>query len=133
MAAALLAPLVMTYITAYVTPALDAERVRARVDKAEEARRQDRGIRHEIGLAYYFSAPEFEAFADTNADPYRSPAFFCEDNQSLGPAHSLHEDIRTLGRGRFSHWYGHVLFSTPDGSDPLTNSRSYRLTLDANC
>lgn len=51
-----------------------------------------------------------------------------EDGIALGPAHSLHEDIRNIGRGRYSHWdrLGEALrFSASDNSDPRTNGRIY--------
>jgi hypothetical protein len=41
--------------------------------------------------------------------------------------HSLHEDIRRRGTGRFSHWGDCIYFSTSDGSDPNLNGRLYRL------
>ena len=49
-----------------------------------------------------------------------------EDEQLLQPAHTVHDDIRNLGKGRYSHWYGNLYFSTSDGSDPNTNGREYR-------
>jgi hypothetical protein len=49
-----------------------------------------------------------------------------EDDRQLGPAHALHDDIRTQGGGRYSHWGHQVYFSTFDNSDPRTNGRTYR-------
>ena len=40
----------------------------------------------------------------------------------------LHEDIRSQGGGRFSHWYGCLFFSTSDGTDPRVNGRAYVAT-----
>jgi hypothetical protein len=48
-----------------------------------------------------------------------------EDGRMLGLAHGLHDHIRDLGGGRFSHWEQSVFFSTPDGSDPNENGRTY--------
>lgn len=48
-----------------------------------------------------------------------------ENGLPLGPAESLHDDIRRLGRGRFSIWRDCVYFSSSDGSDCNGNSRSY--------
>jgi FkbM family methyltransferase len=48
-----------------------------------------------------------------------------EDGRVLGPGHALHEDIRLLGGGRFSHWESQLYFSTSDNSDPNTNGRRY--------
>ena len=48
-----------------------------------------------------------------------------EDGVPLGPAHARHDDIRQLGRGRFSHWGSQIYFSTSDNSAPATNRRRY--------
>ena len=48
-----------------------------------------------------------------------------ENGRRLGPPHSMHEDIRKLGGGRFSHWGHMVVFSSSDGSDPRSNGRIY--------
>lgn len=55
-----------------------------------------------------------------------------EDTTLLGPGHSSHEEIRTLGGGRYSHWrddWGneYVYFSTSDNSDPRTNHKRYHV------
>jgi len=63
--------------------------------------------------------------ADTNEMPRRSTLVVCEDHKRLGPAHTLHEDIRGTGRGRYSHWGADVIFSSSDDSDPNTNRRRY--------
>lgn len=51
-----------------------------------------------------------------------------EDGKPLGPAHSSHADIRSLGRGRFSHWGAAVYFSASDNSDPTANRRRYAIS-----
>ena len=48
-----------------------------------------------------------------------------EDGRPLGPAHAPHEEIRRLGKGRFSHWGDQLHLSTSDNSDPCTNGRRY--------
>ena len=60
-----------------------------------------------------------------------------EDGVPLPLPHALHEEIRRLGAGRYSHWtfrggadrngtpYREVLFSTTDNSDPTSNGRRY--------
>ncbi len=45
----------------------------------------------------------------------------------VGPTDSLHDDIRKLGRGRFSFWGNDVYFSSSDNSSPLENGRSYEI------
>jgi pectate lyase len=53
-----------------------------------------------------------------------------ENGKEIGPPHSVHSDIRNIGRGRFSHWLGSLYFSTSDNSDPRTNGRTYTYTID---
>ena len=48
-----------------------------------------------------------------------------EDDQPLGPAHAPHDQMRSLGGGRFSHWGTHLFFTTSDNSDPRSNGRRY--------
>lgn len=48
-----------------------------------------------------------------------------EDGEHLGPKGVTHDDVRTLGRGRYSHWGTKVYFSTSDNSDPNVNGRTY--------
>jgi hypothetical protein len=50
-----------------------------------------------------------------------------ENGRPLGPGGALHEDIRQMGQGRYSHWGGGLYFSTSDNSDPNTNGRKYIL------
>ena len=51
-----------------------------------------------------------------------------EDGRPLGPAHSVHADIRDQGEGRYSHWTREGLyFSASDNTDPRTNGREYRV------
>ena len=68
---------------------------------------------------------------DTNADPRAANGQVLEDGRSLGPAHALHDDIRSLGAGRFSLWSGTLYFSSSDGSDPRTNGRTYAVRYEA--
>jgi len=55
----------------------------------------------------------------------RSAITLFEDGLPLGPAHVSHDDIRTLGKGRYSHWGEALYFSTSDDTDPNTNGRVY--------
>ena len=48
-----------------------------------------------------------------------------EDDRPLGPAHAMHDDIRRLGEGRYSHWGSRLYFSASDNSDPRTNGCRY--------
>jgi Sulfotransferase family len=87
-------------------------------------------------LAPLHFSKEFTALAnlaDDLANPRRSPLQLFEDGKPLGPPHSLHEQIRHAGMGRYSHWsLGHVLlFSTSDNTDPNRNGRTYTVALNS--
>jgi len=55
------------------------------------------------------------------------PIGSCSRIVPLLEAHSLHDDIRGVGQGRYSHWRNALLFSTSDNSDAQTNGRVYAL------
>jgi hypothetical protein len=65
--------------------------------------------------------------SDDLADNQRSLAILLEDGKPLGPAHALHDVIRSQGRGTFSHWSGQLYFSTSDNTDPNQNGKQYVL------
>ena len=72
--------------------------------------------------------PRWRLFADSADDNERSDIQLYEDDKPLGPAHSVHRDIGTIGQGRFSHWrnnFSIFLFSSSDNTDPHTNGRKY--------
>src|SRR5215813_4917832 len=52
-----------------------------------------------------------------------------ENGHPLGPGGALHEDIRQMGQGRYSHFGGDLYFSTSDNSDPTANGRAYVMTI----
>lgn len=67
---------------------------------------------------------------DTSEYPRRSELLLYEDGVLLGPAHTAHHQIDTLGLGRYSHWFtgkNIVMFSASDNSDPRANGRVYRI------
>lgn len=84
-------------------------------------------IQPEKGLAFTYQAPHLESEADMTGQSTRSPYFLLEDGKPLAPAHSIHEDIRNNGKGRWSHWGKNIFFSSSDGSDPRQNNRKYTL------
>lgn len=49
-----------------------------------------------------------------------------EDGLRLGPPHSAHATVRSIGGGSYSHWGGHLYMSSSDGTDPRLNGRLYR-------
>jgi hypothetical protein len=50
-----------------------------------------------------------------------------EDDLPLAAPHTAHDEIRRLGRGRYSHWGRSIYFSTSDNTDPRKNGRVYKL------
>ncbi len=82
------------------------------------------GIQPESGAA--FTARTHHPHLSSHKRPSR--AHVLEDGRPLpGPANALHDDVRSMGRGRFSFWYDYVYFSTTDNSDPRTNGRRYEI------
>ena len=77
-------------------------------------------------FSYLLPAAEIDELADSLDDPTRSPIMLYEDGLALGPPHSVHIEIRTIGHGRFSHWKKMgIIFSSSDNSNPNENGRSY--------
>lgn len=72
---------------------------------------------------------DLQYFADTAEDSRHSSLLLFENENLLGPPHSLHDDIRNIGMGRFSHWGGCLYFSPSDNTDPNSNGRRYSLVL----
>jgi hypothetical protein len=74
---------------------------------------------------------------DSEDNLSRSTVQLFEDGRALGPSHSQHDDIRNIGRGKFSHWGGTLYFSASDNSDPQTSGKIYtakaRLTMKGGC
>jgi hypothetical protein len=77
-------------------------------------------------FAYAVPARALEEFADNLGKGLQSPFVVYEDDQPLGPSHTLHADISKLGHGRFSHWtlIGFII-SSSDGTNPASNGRKY--------
>ncbi|ASU34752.1 hypothetical protein MuYL_2865 [Mucilaginibacter xinganensis] len=67
---------------------------------------------------------------DSNAEPTKSKMRIFENGIELFPPHSVHDDIRNYGGGRFSHWGSTLYFSTSDNTNPITNGKQYTCTLD---
>ena len=45
----------------------------------------------------------------------------------LGDGNNLHDDIRSVGKGKFSLWHGYIYLSTSDNTSPIDNQRKYYL------
>jgi glucan phosphoethanolaminetransferase (alkaline phosphatase superfamily) len=87
-------------------------------------------LQHDSGFAYVAQVQGFDRvgyrwLSDTQDKPDQSNLLILENGKRLGPAHSLHDRVRKMGAGSFSHWNGAVVFSASDNTDPQTNGRSY--------
>ncbi len=64
------------------------------------------------------------------ADPRIVPCTVVfEDGVPLTTPNAQHEEVRTLGHGRFCLWGDRVMFSSTDGSDCRTNGREYTVEI----
>jgi len=81
----------------------------------------------EIGLCWITRLENLKLFADDTEHTHRSELLLYEDDKLLQSAHAMHDDIRNLGAGQYSHWGEDLYFSTSDGSDPNTNGHVYRI------
>jgi pectate lyase len=86
-------------------------------------------IKSDGGYAYKTIYPLSQS-GDSNTDPKASTLRLFENGKEIGPAHSIHQDIRDLGKGRFSLWDKDLFFSASDNTNPATNGRKYTYTLD---
>jgi SAM-dependent methyltransferase len=86
-----------------------------------------RPFRRESGHGWLALLGEFAALADNSDHPSRSQLILLEDGQPLWTRHTLHDEIRLHGRGRYSHWGNSLMFSTSDNSDPNSNNRRYEI------
>ncbi len=88
------------------------------------------------GYAYRINKT-FGTPADIASAKTRSKLRFFENGVEIGPAHTMHSDIRVSGAGRFSHWSAadgtgeSVRFSATDNSNPSKNGRSYAYCIDS--
>ncbi|MGY2989950.1 MULTISPECIES: radical SAM protein [Bradyrhizobium] len=79
----------------------------------------------ELGMLVHDGGHAFVAELDRSIEAHA--LVLLEDGRALDGPHSLHDDIRTGGRGRYSVWDKSLYFSTSDNSDPRSNGRHYRL------
>jgi hypothetical protein len=82
---------------------------------------------HDAGFAWRAAVPELSRFADGAAHPARSLLSVVEDGVPLPIGRAPHDDIRSIGRARFSHWHDTILFATRDNTDPNRNGRRYEI------
>ncbi|MDP9080749.1 MAG: pectate lyase [Bacteroidota bacterium] len=85
-------------------------------------------LRSDGGFAYKLAYPLTQT-GDSNSQPTVSTLQLYENGVELGPAHSVHQDIRDIGKGAFSHWGTALYFSASDNTNPATNGRKYTYTI----
>jgi FkbM family methyltransferase len=85
-------------------------------------------FKHQDGRCFLWRCPAEVALGDSPGATGAS-TLVLEDDRLLGPAQAIHDDIRSEGGGRYSHWRSEIYFSTSDGSDPNTNGRRYTAVL----
>jgi hypothetical protein len=84
---------------------------------------------HDSSSAWQVWIPDLPE-GDNDEYPKRSTATLLEDGVVLGPAHCLHNEIRNIGLGRWSHWGTRIYMSSSDNTDPTLNGRSYSLEVN---
>jgi hypothetical protein len=81
----------------------------------------------DTGHCWIADLPKDLALGDTPQHPSQSGLRLFEDGEELGPRHALHEKIRSVGGGGYSHWTRRLYLSTSDNSDPQTNGKRYHV------
>jgi pectate lyase len=87
------------------------------------------GLKSDGGYAYKLGYP-LSVSGDANGSQAVSKLRLFENGVELKLPHSVHQDIRNLGKGRFSHWGTALYFSASDNTNPAKNGRKYTYTLD---
>lgn len=83
---------------------------------------------HENGHCWIVpQLPGETLMGDSAQQPSQSPYTLFEDGVPLPIGHCVHDDIRALGAGRYSHWGTSLYFSSSDNTDPRINGRTYEL------
>lgn len=88
---------------------------RIEINKAE--------IQNDAGYAYWVRTGS----ARFHSGNKQSVGIVLEDESALGLGNEPHENIRKLGKGRYSFWLDGVYFSSSDNSSPLENGRQYEV------
>lgn len=82
-------------------------------------------IRHESGHCYKGALPANVPLGEAIGSPRKSALLLFEGGIQLGPGSASHEQIRSQGRGAYSHWGDSVYFSANDNADPCLGRREY--------
>ena len=80
----------------------------------------------ETSFSWRLDLPDLPA-GDAPSRERSSQLLLLENGAMLGPAHAIHDDIRSLGAGQYSHWGKSLYFSTSDNTAPGANGREYSI------
>ena len=81
-------------------------------------------IIHDGGYGYRVA---FSASGYSDREQFPSPLEIYQDGTLLNKPHAAHQEIRTLGEGRYSHWNKDLFFSASDNSDPRSAQHHYQV------
>ncbi len=69
----------------------------------------------------------WQPLGDHSFNLYRSDLLLHEDGEPMGRPHTAFAAVRDEGGGGYLQWGRLLIFSTPDGTDPRTNGRTYHI------
>jgi len=75
-------------------------------------------FRRDEGHAWIAMLPELAGASDAEPAVRGSTLMLYDRDRPFGLPHFMRDHVVRFGGGRFVHWRDHVVFSTPDGSDP---------------
>lgn len=81
------------------------------------------------GYMWKWEAGDLEGRADNVDSPGRSTIAIFENGRQLPFAHSLHDDIARVGKGRFSHWGREIYFAPMSNADPNSDPGRFALVI----
>ena len=80
---------------------------------------------HSGGHAWSCAVDADESLGDDSLHPVRSRLALFENGNLLSPPHTIHDEIKRLGNGSYSHWGGNLFFSASDSTNPNDNGYTY--------
>jgi len=87
-------------------------------------------IWHENDYSYMLYIPQYSHLADNETNPTTSALKFYENDIEMKQSHTIHNAIRSLGAGKYSHWKNHLYFSSSNNSSPLHNDKKYFYSIE---
>jgi hypothetical protein len=84
------------------------------------------GPAHSTGHEWVIPLPHLQHIAD-DGKQCESPLLLFEDGRPIGPPHAIHDAIRRLGGGRYSHWTDSLRLSPSRNDDARLHEYAYAL------